>query len=65
MRNLKVHNANLLGAIAALIVAFSIGQGTLQQYIEFPGVANEIGVFLSALCLSVILFFMSFSKTSK
>jgi hypothetical protein len=65
MRNIKVHNANLLGAIAALIVAFSIGQGTLQQYIEFPGVANEIGVFLLSLCLSVILFFMSFSKTSK
>ena len=65
MRNIKVHTQNLLGAVAALIVAFSIGQGTLQQYIEFPGVANEIGVFAFALLLSVILFCMSFSKTSK
>lgn len=65
MRNIKVHITNLLGAIAALIVAFSIGQGTLQQYIEFPGVGNEIGVFLLTLFLSVMLFFMSFSKTSK
>ena len=65
MRNIKVHNANLLGAIAALIVAFAIGQGTLQQYIEFPGVANEIGVFVMLLLLSVMLFIMSFSKTSK
>jgi hypothetical protein len=65
MRNLKVHKANLLGAISALTVAYLMGQGILQQYIEFPGVANEIGFFALSLFLSVGFFFCSFSKSSK
>lgn len=65
MKNIKVHTHNLLGAFTALIITFSIGQGTLQQYINFPGIANEIGVFVLSLFASVMLFFMSFSKTSK
>jgi len=65
MKNTTIHWNNLLGAIAALLVFILTGQGILQQYIDFPGVANEIGFAFMSLFLAVILFIMSFSKTSK
>jgi hypothetical protein len=65
MKNIQIHYNYLIGAMAALIVAILTGQGTIQQYIHFAGMANEMGFFFLSLFLSSSLFFYSFSKTSK
>jgi high-affinity Fe2+/Pb2+ permease len=65
MKNVTIHWNNLLGAIAALMVFFLLGQGILQKFISFAGPLNEMGCAFMSLFLSVILFSLSFSKTSK
>jgi len=64
-KTLTINYSNLIGAIIAFTVAFSIGQGTLQNYISFAGVANEIGCFIMSFFMGVILTICSFSKSSK
>ncbi len=65
IKNINIHLGNLIGAMAALFVAFGTAQGTVQEYIHFAGVANEIGFCFMALLLSIALLFSSFSKASK
>jgi hypothetical protein len=65
IKNVNIHIGNLIGAMAALVIAFLTGQGTLQNYISFAGIANEIGFFVLSMFAFVSLLICSFSKTSK
>ena len=65
MKNVTIYWNYLLGAFASLFVFFLLGQGILQKFISFADPLNEMGCALMCLFMAVILFFCSFSKTSK
>jgi len=52
-------------AIASLLIAFLTINGTIQNYIHFAGVANEIGFFAMAGTAGVLCLFASFEKEKK
>lgn len=54
----------LFSFILGLIV-YSTGQGTLQEKIEFAGVANEIGFFVIALAMFLFTFGIAISELIK
>jgi hypothetical protein len=64
-KTITIHFGYLTGAIAAFLIAFLTMTGTVQNYIHFAGVANEMGFCFMALMLSVTCLFSSFSKPSK
>jgi len=65
IKNINIHLGYLTGAIAAFVVAFLTAQGTVQEYFQFAGVANEIAFCYTSFVLSILLLVSSFSKSSK
>lgn len=58
----QIHFQNLIGAILALIVFVMTANGSILNYIHFADVLNEMFFAFTAAMMSVMFFFMSFSK---
>lgn len=59
---ISINILNLIGAIAAGLVTFSILNGLPQEVVHFAGVANEIGTAFMSAMLTIALAATSFER---
>jgi len=58
-----VHFGYLAGAVLSSVISYMTINGTIQNYIHFSGVDNEIGFFFAGILLTSICLIGSFSAT--
>lgn len=59
----KLNPGMLVLSIVSFLVAYMTVSGTIQSYIYFAGILNEIGFFVMAILLGSLGLLSSFEKT--
>lgn len=59
----KLNPEMLVLSMVSFLVAYMTVNGTIQSYIYFADVLNEIGFFVMAILLGTLGLFTSFKKT--
>jgi hypothetical protein len=59
----KLNPGHLVLSIVSFIIAYMTITGTIQNYIKFAGVLNEIGFFATSSVLGILSFLSSFEKS--
>jgi hypothetical protein len=59
----KLNFGHFVLSVISFIIAYMTITGTIQNYIKFASVLNEIGFFVISSMLGVLIFLFSFEKS--